>query len=241
MINLFQYFFPLRLRSLAVVSGLMAFLFVPAFAFGQSTPVEAYLSPPDGLESGDLVDLTILYGTEEEPSDDITEAHFEIVMPEGVAVAQNSEEAVDEEQSWFAIDENWYGTVETDPSGTEMIVSLYRRDEQPVRGHGEIAVIKGIIVDVGEIYMKGPAHPAISGRSANRSPIQFDYSVSGDVLSITDAPDGTTFKVVDLAGRELVAATQSRNLRIRSATNQILVVHAQGSDSRQGYRMLRWE
>lgn len=195
----------------------------------QDAPANVSFSPPEGWETGDEIEVTIGYGTESEPVENLMEVRFEIDLPEGTLLdRESSNMAVDADGSWFGYDHAWVGFAEAASGGSKLLVSLSRTNEIPVSGFGEIARVKGLSVVIEEIFLKRFGPGAISIDHAGFQPIKMEL-IQG-IVSASEAPAAATLEVYDASGRMLATGEAHQGIPITQFPNQLLFVrlHLQG-------------
>ena len=220
---------------------LLALLFftLPFLLMAQLGEVQVSLTPPDGWENGDAIEISIEYGTEDNPIGEITEVQFEIVMPEGVRISSQSEISILGEGSWFAFDDNWSGTTESLRDGEILLLSLFRTNNQPVRGYGEIAVLRGVIVEIDEIHMK-------SGLTANASVInlekglgyEFSYFFTEQVIQVANAPESAQLEIVDMQGRVVLKGNAREGISMAQLPAQLWVLRLSDASGYLGHQKI---
>lgn len=199
-------------------------LLFPLALLAQEAPVSVSFTPPDGWEEGDEIEMIIHYGSEEVPLENVTDVQFEIEMPEGTSVENTSELVIHGENSWFTFDNGWTGSAEIANDGYSIIVSLSRTNGRPASGHGEVARVKGLIVEVAEIIWKGEVSGEVSVSyqlASSQRHMAFD-SVSKRI-STTDLPKGAIIQLMDAMGRTILSGPVDQPLDLSALPAQYYV------------------
>lgn len=197
---------------------------LPLALVAQEAPVSVSFTPPDGWEEGDEIEMIIDYGSEEVPLNNITEVQFEIEMPEGTTLAISSELEVTADGSWFAYDNAWTGSAEITNDGYSVIVTLGRTNGRPASGQGEVARVKGLIVEVAEIIWKGE----VEGNARVSSQLQsqerhLEFDMVSKQVSAKDLPEGAIIQLMDATGRILLTGTAAEGLDLSGLTSQYYI------------------
>ena len=207
----------------------------PLMLSAQDAPVSVSFSPPEGWETGDEIEVTIDYGTQAEPVEDLLTVRFEIDMPEGTSIDRDASNLeVDASGTWFGSDGAWSGTAEAVNGGTQLVVSLARTNETPVSGYGEVARVKGLSVVIEEIFLKSFGPGAISIDHAEYQKI--GMSLDQGIVSGVDAPETAVVEVYDASGRMLASGRAQEGIAITPFPNQILFVRLQNNGNYLNHR-----
>lgn len=220
---------------------LLLFVF-PLVLSAQEAPVSVSFTPPDGWEEGDEIEMIIDYGSVDHELRNLTEVSFEIEMPEGVTVDTESELTVTADNSWFAFDNFWTGSAEVTNDGYSVNVSLARTNSTPASGYGEVARVKGLMVEIIEIMMKNGYQS--SGEvlfQKSSAPFAISATYDGASLAITGAPEGSSYKVVDLAGRIIAEQSRSNEIPLTLSGRQLLIVYATDEKGNAAHRIIQLE
>lgn len=197
---------------------------LPLGLMAQQAPVSVAFTPPDGWQEGDEIELIIDYGTEDIPVEEVTDVQFVIEMPEGTSLSSESDLVVTADDSWFAFDNGWTGTAELSDGGYGLIVSLSRTNGHPATGYGEVARVKGLIVEVAEIIWKGEYHGNASvafALTASRNHLVYDlYSKQ---LVASDLPEGAVIHLMDATGRVILAGTAEEEMDLSALPAQYYI------------------
>lgn len=213
---------------------------LPLLLSAQEAPVSASFTPPDGWEEGDEIEMIIEYGSVDHELRNITEVGFEIEMPEGVTISSSSELAVTADNSWFAFDNFWTGSAEVANDGHSVTVSLARTNSTPASGYGEVARVKGLMVEIIEIMMKNGYQS--SGEvlfQKSSAPFAISTTYDGASLSVAGAPEEASYTVVDMSGRVLAQHSGSTEIPLAVSGRQLLIVYARDNQGNAAHRIIQ--
>lgn len=193
----------------------------------QEGPVSISFSPPEGWVSGDEVEVTINYGTESQPIEELLEVQFEIEMPEGTRInADQSELITDASGTWFGADGAWSGTAESSHDGAVLLVSLARTNERPASGYAEVARVKGLVMEIDEIFLKSTPKGEIS---VLKEQLKKDVGLvvtSTQVLvdNQHELAVGATLEVYDFFGNLIGRDLATNGVQFAQAGNRAVIV-----------------
>lgn len=202
-------------------------LFCPLALSAQEPPVSVSFTPPDGWEEGDEVEMIIEYGSEEIPGKNVTDVQFEIEMPEGTSVSNTSSLEVTADNSWFGFDHEWFGSAEFTNEGYSVLVSLSRSNGSPVSGYGEVARVKGLVMEIDEIIWKTEVKGNIKVTFDRSKEITtLFYSPDLDRVLGTGFPSGTELQLLDMNGRTIASGDLENGIDVSVFTPQLYFVKA---------------
>lgn len=219
--------------------SLLLFMF-PMVLSAQEAPVSVSFTPPDGWEEGDEIEMIIDYGSEDYELKNLTEVVFQIEMPEGTSIASSSELEVYAENSWFAFDNYWTGSAEAANDGSVVNISLVRTNGTPASGYGEVARVKGLVVEIAEIMMKNgyqSSGEVLFERSS--TPFSISTTYNGSSLTVDGAPDGSMFTIVDFSGRVLAQQSNSNEIPLPLTTRQMVVLYVKDLRGNATHKLLQ--
>lgn len=231
----------LRFNQLLFPALFSLLLFMlPVVLSAQEAPVSVSFTPPDGWEEGDEVEMIIDYGSEDYELKNLIEVAFQIEMPEGTSISTSSDLEVYADNSWFAFDNNWTGSAEVANDGSVVNVSLVRTNGTPASGYGEVARVKGLVVEIGEIMMKNGYQSSGEVLFDRKStPFSLSTTYNGSSLKVDGAPVGSMFTVVDFSGRVLAQQSNSNEISLPSTTRQLVVLYVKDQNGNATHKLLQ--